>query len=49
MNPRFPKIAEAFRSGFAAVRALPCDLLITPTPRPAAGTTPTPITPTRRP
>nr|ADC79555.1 B3 beta-lactamase [Pseudomonas otitidis] len=30
MNPRFPKIAEAFRSGFAAVRALPCDLLITP-------------------
>lgn len=31
-NPRFPRIVEAYRQGFAAVRALPCDLLITPHP-----------------
>lgn len=29
-NPRYPKLVEAFRSSFARVRALPCDLLLTP-------------------
>jgi metallo-beta-lactamase class B len=29
-NPRYPGLVEAFRSSFATVRALPCDLLITP-------------------
>lgn len=31
-NPRFPHIVDAYRRGFAAVRALPCDLLIAPHP-----------------
>lgn len=31
-NPRYPHIVEAYRRGFAAVRALPCDLLIAPHP-----------------
>src|SRR5690606_36736490 len=31
-NPRFPHIVEAYRNGFEAVRALPCDLLIAPHP-----------------
>lgn len=31
-NPRFPHIVDAYRQGFAAVRALPCDLLIAPHP-----------------
>jgi metallo-beta-lactamase class B len=31
-NPRYPNIVEDYRKGFAAVRALPCDLLITPHP-----------------
>ena len=31
-NPRFPHIVEAYRGGFDAVRALPCDLLIAPHP-----------------
>jgi len=31
-NPRFPHIVEAYRDGFAAVRAMPCDLLIAPHP-----------------
>ncbi len=31
-NPRYPHIVEAYRRGFATVRALPCDLLITPHP-----------------
>ena len=31
-NPRFPHIVQAYRSGFEAVRALPCDLLIAPHP-----------------
>lgn len=31
-NPRYPHIVAAYRRGFAAVRALPCDLLITPHP-----------------
>ncbi|SKA25361.1 metallo-beta-lactamase class B [Lysobacter spongiicola DSM 21749] len=31
-NPRFPGIVAAYRRGFAAVRALPCDLLIAPHP-----------------
>lgn len=31
-NPRFPRIVEAYRDGFAAVRAMPCDLLIAPHP-----------------
>jgi metallo-beta-lactamase class B len=31
-NPRYPHIVEAYRRGFAAVRGLPCDLLIAPHP-----------------
>jgi metallo-beta-lactamase class B len=29
-NPRAPKLLSAFRASFATVRALPCDLLLTP-------------------
>jgi metallo-beta-lactamase class B len=29
-NPRYPRIADDFHRGFASVRALPCDLLVTP-------------------
>lgn len=29
-NARYPHLVEAFRASFAAVRALPCDLLLTP-------------------
>lgn len=38
-NPRYPNIVADYRRGFAAVRALPCDLLITPHPD-ASGWTP---------
>ncbi|GAB3089374.1 subclass B3 metallo-beta-lactamase [Lysobacter terrae] len=38
-NPRYPHIVEDYRRGFAAARALPCDLLITPHPD-ASGWTP---------
>ena len=38
-NPRYPHIVADYRRGFAAVRALPCDLLITPHPD-ASGWTP---------
>lgn len=38
-NPRYPRVVEAYRRGFAAVRTLPCDLLITPHPG-AVGWTP---------
>ena len=31
-NPRYPRIVEEYRSSFAAIRALPCDVLITPHP-----------------
>lgn len=31
-NARYPRIVEDYRRGFAAVRALPCDLLLTPHP-----------------
>src|SRR5690606_9887620 len=31
-NPRYPRIVEDYRRGFAAVRSLPCDLLIAPHP-----------------
>ncbi|MFD0740445.1 subclass B3 metallo-beta-lactamase [Lysobacter koreensis] len=31
-NPRYPRIVDDYRRGFAAVRALPCDLLLTPHP-----------------
>ena len=31
-NPRYPHLLEAYRHSFAVVRALPCDLLITPHP-----------------
>ena len=31
-NPRYPRIVEDYRRSFAAIRALPCDLLITPHP-----------------
>lgn len=38
-NLRYPQIVDDYRRGFAAVRALPCDLLITPHPD-ASGWTP---------
>jgi metallo-beta-lactamase class B len=38
-NPRYPRIVDDYRRGIAAVRALPCDLLITPHPD-ASGWTP---------
>jgi len=38
-NPRYPRIVVDYRRGFAAVRALPCDILITPHPD-ASGWTP---------
>ncbi|NUO76658.1 MAG: subclass B3 metallo-beta-lactamase [Lysobacter sp.] len=31
-NPRYPRIVDDYRRGFAAVRALPCDLLLSPHP-----------------
>ncbi|WP_144900237.1 subclass B3 metallo-beta-lactamase [Luteimonas cucumeris] len=31
-NPRYPHIVEDYRRGFARVRTLPCDLLLTPHP-----------------
>lgn len=31
-NPRYPKIVDDYRRSFATVRALPCDLLLTPHP-----------------
>nr|WP_245156526.1 subclass B3 metallo-beta-lactamase [Lysobacter solisilvae] len=31
-HPRYPRIVEDYRRGFATARALPCDLLITPHP-----------------
>lgn len=31
-NPRYPRIVEDYRRSLAAVRALPCDLLLTPHP-----------------
>lgn len=31
-NPRYPRIVDDYRRSFAAVRALPCDLLLTPHP-----------------
>jgi metallo-beta-lactamase class B len=31
-NARYPRILEAYRRSFATVRALPCDLLLTPHP-----------------
>ncbi|MCL1634195.1 subclass B3 metallo-beta-lactamase [Luteimonas sp. SX5] len=46
-NPRYPRIVEDYRRSFATVRALPCDLLLTPHPdasgwTPAATATPHP-------
>lgn len=31
-NPRYPRIVDDYRRSFATVRALPCDLLLTPHP-----------------
>ncbi|WP_101926079.1 MULTISPECIES: subclass B3 metallo-beta-lactamase [Luteimonas] len=31
-NPRYPRIVEDYRASFARIRALPCDLLLTPHP-----------------
>lgn len=49
-NPRYPRIVEDYRRGQAAIRALPCDLLITPhpdgsgwTPQDAANRQPRPM------
>ncbi|MBB1089538.1 subclass B3 metallo-beta-lactamase [Lysobacter sp. SG-8] len=38
-NPRYPRIVDDYRRGFATMRALPCDLLVTPHPD-ASGWTP---------
>jgi len=38
-NPRMPRIVEMYKATFAKVRALPCDLLLTPHPD-ASGWTP---------
>jgi metallo-beta-lactamase class B len=38
-NSRYPRIVDDYRRGFAAVRGLPCDLLLTPHPS-ASGWTP---------
>lgn len=38
-HPRLPHLVDDYRRGFAAVRALPCDLLLTPHPD-ASGWTP---------
>ena len=38
-NARYPRIVDAYRSTFATVRTLPCDLLLTPHPD-ASGWTP---------
>jgi metallo-beta-lactamase class B len=38
-NPRYPHIVDAYKATFATVRALPCDLLLTPHPD-ASGWTP---------
>jgi metallo-beta-lactamase class B len=38
-NPRYPRIVDDYRRTFAAIRALPCDLLLTPHPD-ASGWTP---------
>ncbi len=38
-NPRYPRIVDDYRRGFEAIRALPCDLLVTPHPD-ASGWTP---------
>jgi metallo-beta-lactamase class B len=50
-NPRYPHIVDDYRRSFAAVRALPCDLLLTPhpdfsgwTPSATAAPHPAPIT-----
>lgn len=48
-NARYPHIIDDYRRGFAAVRALPCDLLLTPHPdasgwKPGESTTPTTLT-----
>ncbi len=31
-NPRYPHLIEDYRRSFATVRALPCDVLLTPHP-----------------
>ena len=38
-KPRYPHIVDAYKATFATVRALPCDLLLTPHPD-ASGWTP---------
>ncbi|HEY0503202.1 MAG TPA: subclass B3 metallo-beta-lactamase [Lysobacter sp.] len=48
-NARYPRIVDDYRRGFAAVRTLPCDLLITPHPdasgwKPGESTVPTTLT-----
>lgn len=48
-NPRYPRIVEDYRRGFAAVRALPCDLLITPHPDASGWTPADPASPSKNP
>ena len=49
-NPRYPRIVDDYRRSFSTIRALPCDLLLTPHPdasgwNPASGAAPaTPMT-----
>ncbi|MEG0185079.1 MAG: subclass B3 metallo-beta-lactamase, partial [Stenotrophomonas sp.] len=31
-NPRYPRLVDDYRRSFATVRALPCDVLLTPHP-----------------
>lgn len=31
-NPRYPRLVEDYKRSFATVRALPCDVLLTPHP-----------------
>jgi metallo-beta-lactamase class B len=38
-HARYPRIVDDYRRGFAAVRALPCDLLLTPHPEASGWTT----------
>lgn len=48
-HPRYPNIVEDFRRTFARVRALPCDLLLTPHPDASGWTPADPARPHARP
>lgn len=48
-NPRYPRIVEDYRRGFATVRSLPCDVLLTPHPDASGWTTTNTSAPHARP